>query len=109
MATSPVFSQGDHALSHAARLVADAKADFVAQSHTLDGQIAAVRGRWGGDGAAAFFVLHHQWQDKHRTVLSALDRLASSLVATEKDNMHTDAQVGTTMHQLVGRLGAVRG
>lgn len=109
MTTSPVMGQTEHALSHAARLVADARSDFSAQSASLDAQIDAIRGRWGGDGATAFFLLHRQWHEKHRTVVAALDRLASSLVATERDNMHTDGQVGSTMHRLVGRLGAVPG
>lgn len=106
---SPVMGQTDRALSRAAALVADARADFVAQSNTLDGQISAVRGRWNGDGATAFFILHREWHEKHRVVVGALDRLASALVATEKDNMHTDHQAGAAMHQLAGRLGQVRG
>lgn len=105
--TAPVFGQAHGALGRAAGMVTDAKADFERQSQRLDGQIAAIRGRWGGDGASAFFTLHRAWHDQHRVVVGALDRFHAALVATEHDNVRVDQQAGDAMHRLAGQLGAV--
>jgi WXG100 family type VII secretion target len=105
--TSPVFGQAHGALGRAAGMVAEAKIDFELQSRRLDGQIDAIRGRWGGDGARAFFVLHQAWHEQHAIVVRALDRFHSSLLATEQDNTRVDQQAGDVMHRLAGQLGAV--
>lgn len=105
--TAPVFGQAHGALGRAAGLVTEAKVDFERQSQRLDGQIAAIRGRWGGDGASAFFTLHRAWQDQHRIVVGALDRFHAALVETERDNLRVDQQAGDAMHRLAGRLGTV--
>lgn len=104
---APVVGQGAGVLSHAAKLVVDAKADFAKQSSTLDGQIAAVKGRWGGAGAQAFHALHTAWMEKHQTIISALNNFEASLQQTEKDNTQTDQSAGDSMTTLSNRLGNI--
>jgi WXG100 family type VII secretion target len=99
------FGQGDGALSRAASLVSDARADFTGYSARLDSQIAAIHGRWGGRGAQAFFHLHQAWTERQRRIVGALDDFASSLTATEQDNTATDDAVGADYGRLLGRLG----
>ena len=108
MTVGSELGQGAGVLSHAAVLVHEARADFAAQSRTLDGQIQAVRGRWVGSGAQAFFALHAGWQERHRQVMTALDRLATSLTATERDNLATDSQAADDVRGLRSRLEQVR-
>ncbi len=105
MAQLEEFGQGDGTLSQAAGLVTDARTDFSAYSARLDGQIAAMQGRWGGRGAQAFFVLHQAWTEKQRTIVNALDDFAASLTSTEQDNTATDDSIGASYAQLRGRLG----
>lgn len=105
MAQPDEFGQGDGTLTHAAGLVTDARTDFTACSARLDGQIAAVRGRWGGQGAQAFFILHQAWTEKQRTIVDALDDFAASLTSTERDNTATDDGIGASYALLRGRLG----
>ena len=99
------FGQGDATLSRAAGLVTEARNDFTAFSARLDGQIAAVQGRWSGRGAQAFFLLHQAWTERQRTIVTALDDFAGSLTATEHDNTATDDEIGGSYAQLRGRLG----
>lgn len=105
MAQPDEFGQGDGTLSRAAGLVTEARTDFDAYSARLDGQLAAVQGRWGGRGAQAFFVLHQAWTEKQRTIVGALDDFAGSLASTEQDNTATDDEIGASYAQLRGRLG----
>lgn len=105
MSNAPEFGQGEGTLSKAAGLVTDAKADFVKIAGTLSGQINAVQGKWGGQGAAAFFTLHTAWDEKQRVIVDALDEFAASLTTTEKDNVSTDDAQHASYSNLTNRLG----
>ena len=66
MSNAPEYGQGQGTLTRAAGLVSDARADFTSLSAKLSDQIAAVQGKWGGQGATAFFTLHQTWSEKQR-------------------------------------------
>jgi len=104
MSSSPEYGQGDGTLTRAAGLVSDARADFNSISGRLTDQISSVQGRWGGQGASAFFVLHQTWTEKQRTIVSALDEFAQSLTVTERDNVNTDDEQGSNFGRLNSRL-----
>jgi WXG100 family type VII secretion target len=105
MSNAPEFGQGEGTLSKAATLVSDARADFNKIADRLTGQIGAVQGKWGGQGASAFFVLHQAWTEKQKVIVDALDEFSASLHSTEKDNVSTDDAQGTSYTRLQGRLG----
>ncbi len=105
MSNAPEYGQGHGTLTRAAGLVSDARADFNSLSAKLTDQISALQGRWGGQGASAFFVLHQTWTEKQRTIVGALDEFASSLTVTERDNVATDEDQAAGMSRLTNRLG----
>jgi WXG100 family type VII secretion target len=105
MSNAPEFGQGEGTLTRAAGLVSDAKADFTTISGRLTDQIAAVQGRWGGQGATAFFALHQAWTEKQKIIVDALDDFSASLTTTEKDNVSTDDAQNASYTNLSGRLG----
>lgn len=105
MSHSPEFGQGEGTLTRAASLVSEARSDFNGFAARLDGQIAAVQGRWGGQGAQAFFLLHQAWTEKQKVIVDALDEFAASLTTTERDNVSTDETQGASYARLNGRLG----
>jgi len=105
MSNAPEFGQGEGTLSKAATLVSDARADFNKIADRLTGQIGAVQGKWGGQGAQAFFILHQAWTEKQKVIVDALDEFAASLHSTEKDNVSTDDAQSTSYTRLQGRLG----
>ena len=45
-------------------LVSDARPTSPDQLPSSTDQISAVQGKWGGQGASAFFVLHQTWTEK---------------------------------------------
>lgn len=102
---APEFGQGEGTLSRAAGLVAEARKDFDRLGSKLDGQIAAVQGKWGGQGAQAFFILQRSWSEKQRTVVSALDEFDLALRQTERDNIRTDESQNQSYGALAARLG----
>ena len=99
------YGQGEGTLTRAAGLVSDARADFNTISGKLTDQISGVQGKWGGQGASAFFVLHQTWTEKQKTIVSALDEFAQSLTTTEQTNLSTDDEQSSTFGRLSGRLG----
>jgi WXG100 family type VII secretion target len=99
------FGQGQGTLTRAAGLVSDARADFTTISSKLTDQISNVQGKWGGQGASAFFVLHQTWTEKQNTIIGALDEFAQSLTVTEQTNTSTDDEQSSTFGRLSGRLG----
>ena len=105
MANPNELGHGEGALTRAAQLVTDAKQKFERQSDTLEGQIADLKGRWEGDGGRAFHLLHAAWTEKHKVVVTALDKFAASLTETEKDNVAIDQQAGAGMNALINKLG----
>ncbi len=84
------FGQGEKTLTKAAGLVADAKRDFDGLARQLDDQISALKGKWVGQGGAAFFTLHQAWTEKQNTIVSALNEFEASLVGTQRDVTNTD-------------------
>lgn len=104
MSNAPEFGQGEGTLTRASGMVSDARADFMTISSKLTDQIAAVQGKWGGQGASAFFVLHQAWSEKQKVIVDALDEFANSLTTTEKDNTSTDDTQGSNYGRLNSRL-----
>ncbi len=104
MSNAPEFGQGAGTLSKAAGLVTDARADFNQIANRLSGQIAGVQGKWGGQGASAFFILHNAWNEKQKVIVDALDEFSASLQTTEKDNLATDDAQSSNYTRLNGRL-----
>lgn len=105
MSNAPEFGQGEGTLSKAAGMVTDARADFNKIADKLSGQIAGVQGKWGGQGASAFFVLHSAWNEKQKVIVDALDEFSASLHSTERDNVSTDEAQHGNFNKLHGRLG----
>lgn len=104
MSNAPEYGQGQGTLTRAAGLVSDARADFTSLSAKLTDQISAVQGKWGGQGASAFFILHQTWSEKQKTIVGALDEFASSLTVTERDNLNTDDEQSAGFGRLSSRL-----
>jgi WXG100 family type VII secretion target len=105
MSHAPEFGQGEGTLSRAAGMVTDARSDFNRISNELSGEIAELRGKWGGQGASAFHILHDAWQEKQKVIVDALDEFSTALHSTEKDNIATDEAEGASFGKLHGRLG----
>jgi uncharacterized protein YukE len=106
MSSNIEFGHAEGALKRVAQRVVEAKAQFESHAKTLDGQLAALQGRWVGDGGRTFMVLQRAWQEKHRTVVGALDRFHASLTATEADNIAVDQASSAGLSRLLGRLEA---
>jgi WXG100 family type VII secretion target len=105
MSNAPEFGQGEGTLTQAAGLVSDARGDFNRIAGRLTNQISAVQGKWGGQGAAAFFTLHTAWTEKQQVIVDALDEFSASLTTTERDNVSTDDAQNASYTNLQGRLG----
>lgn len=99
------YGQGQATLSKAAQMVTEAKADFVKEADKLSGQISDMQGKWVGQGASAFFVLHQSWTENQRKILNALDEFSSSLQTTEQVNTTNDEDQNAVFARLNGRLG----
>jgi uncharacterized protein YukE len=104
---APEFGQGEKSLSKAATLVADAKRDFDGYAKELDDQISALKGRWVGQGGAAFFTLHQAWTEKQTVIVQALNEFEASLISTEHDNVSTDETQSANYVRTAGRLDGV--
>lgn len=103
--TQMEMGQTAGALSRAAVLVADAKADFDGLAARLDVQLESSRGLWLGAGSDAFFALQDAWQARQRQIVGALDGLAASLRTTEADNAATDELQSAHFARYAARLG----
>lgn len=99
------FGHAEGALKQIAERVMTAKEEFARHSATLDGQIQGLRGKWEGDGGRAFMVLHQAWTEKHKVVVTSLDRFHASLTDTERDNVAVDQAAGDGMNALLNKLG----
>lgn len=102
--SSQEFGQGEGTLTRAAGMVADARTDFHTISRQLSDQISAVQGRWGGQGATAFFTLQQAWTEKQQVIVDALNEFETSLGVTERDNLSTDDTQGASFANLTSRL-----
>ena len=107
MSQAAEFGQGEKSLSRAATMVADAKVDFDKLAQQLEDQINALKGRWVGQGGAAFFTLHQAWTEKQTIIVSALNEFEQNLITTEKDNVSTDDAQQSSMTALQNSLGAL--
>lgn len=105
--TTTVYGQGEQTLSRAAGLVAEAKAELDGVTAGVRGEVEALRGAWGGQGAAAFQSLALTWQEHQQRVVDALLRFESDLRATERDNEATDQAQQSALTALQQALGAV--
>ncbi|QZY29331.1 WXG100 family type VII secretion target [Nocardioides coralli] len=103
--SSNEMGMGEGTLTKAAGLVAEAKQDFDRLSGKLEGQIAALQGKWAGAGGQAFFTLHRAWTEKQKVIVSALNEFEGALVGTEKDAMGTDDAQATNYSRNLNRLG----
>lgn len=101
------FGQGEKSLTRAATLVAEAKGDFDKLAQQLEDQINALKGRWVGQGGAAFFMLHQAWTEKQTVIVSALNEFEASLVSTEHLNVSTDETQSANYARTAGRLDGV--
>jgi WXG100 family type VII secretion target len=102
--TANEMGQGHGTLTKAAGLVEEARHDFDNLSKTLDGQIADLKGKWGGSGAIAFHSLHTAWTEKQRFIVKALDDFQATLRSTEKDNTSTDDTVASQHTNIANKL-----
>lgn len=105
MAAAREMGQGHGALSRAAALVREAKADFDALDRRLVGHLATAESVWVGHGSAAFQALGQAWAEKQRVIVGALDQLEESLRSTERDNTVTDEQQLAAFARTQRRLG----
>jgi WXG100 family type VII secretion target len=105
MSTAPDMGQGEHTLSRAAGLVADARSDLDGLNRRLDGQVAGLQGRWTGAGGSAFFALHRAWTERQASIAATLDAFEASLRSTERDNLATDDAQSAHYHRTAARLG----
>lgn len=99
------FGQGEGVLTRAAGMVSDARIDFNNISRQLTDQISGVQGRWGGQGATAFFALQQAWTEKQQVIVDALNDFENSLGVTERDNVSTDDAQGANFTNLSNRMG----
>ncbi|WP_340539242.1 WXG100 family type VII secretion target [Nocardioides sp. GXZ039] len=86
-------------------MVREAMQDFTTISNRLTDQIAAVQGKWGGQGASAFFILHQAWTEKQGIIVKALNDFADHLGVTENINLTQDDDVQGNVKLLEARLG----
>ncbi|WP_203337099.1 WXG100 family type VII secretion target [Nocardioides limicola] len=98
------FSAADRALTRAAEKVAGCKGDLDGLAKQMDGEMEALRARWGGQGAVAFQRLKTAWLENQRRITAALDGFESSLIETEKDNVATDEAASAVMTNISSRL-----
>ena len=102
--TAQEMGQGEGALTRAASMVAEARADFDRMSRDLEGRILGLRGQWVGAGGTAFFTLQQAWTEKQARIVAALDGFEASLVATERDNVATDEVQLASYQRTAARL-----
>lgn len=98
------MGMGEGTLSKAAGMVTTARQDFHRLSGELDGQIADLKGKWGGAGGQAFFILHQAWTDKQKMVVDALDDFEASLRGTERDATNVDDTQAVNFNNFQNRL-----
>ncbi|GAA1511455.1 WXG100 family type VII secretion target [Nocardioides humi] len=99
------FGQAEGALKRVAERVVQAKEEFGGHASTMDGQLERLRLEWQGSGGLSFNNLKQAWLEKHKVVITALDRFHASLTETEADNRAVDEQAGSEMVNLLNRLG----
>jgi len=103
--TSTEMGHAAGALSRAAAMTAEAKADLDGVGARLDAQLQGHRGQWLGGGAEAFFGLQDAWSAKQRRIVAALDGFESRLRSTEADQDTTDEAQHAAFARYAARLG----
>ena len=99
------LTQGAGTLAAAAESVTRARVDVERLSATLEDHLASLHGRWSGRGGAAFVALQRAWTDRHRVVLTALDRFDAALRTTEREVAAADEEQSSAYAALAARLG----
>ncbi|MEJ7833887.1 MAG: WXG100 family type VII secretion target [Nocardioides sp.] len=99
------YGSGQETLVKASGMVQEAKSDFTRISSKLSDQISGVQGKWGGQGASAFFSLHQAWTEKQKIIVSALDEFSNALTVTDKEAKGNDETQSSNYSKLTGRLG----
>jgi uncharacterized protein YukE len=99
------MGQGRGALSRAAGLLADARADLERYNTEVVERIDSARATWVGRGGTAFSALGHAWSDKQRTITAALDGFEVALRSTERDYTSTDEVQSSMFTRNRQRLG----
>lgn len=102
---SQEMGQAAGALSRAAGMVQDAKADLDKITNDMHGRVTAMSGGFRGQGGAAFQRLVNSWTDKQKTIVKNLDNFEQSLRSTEQLNTSTDDQASASMNKLAQGLG----
>jgi uncharacterized protein YukE len=105
MGSAREMGQGEGTLSTAAGMVAGARRDFDGLNRELAQHIEATQAAWTGHGGSAFTALGRAWHEKQSTIVSALDRFATSLRSTEMDNLSTDDVQSGAFARNLQRLG----
>lgn len=100
------FGQGEGTLTRAQDLVEVAMGDFERLAQKLTNDIAALEGKWGGQGAQAFRTLYQAWEEKQGVIVRALNGFAESLGATERLNYEQEDLVVQNTSQLTAGLDA---
>lgn len=100
------FGHAEGALKQIAERVVQAKQEFGQHSATMESQLEGMRSAWQGSGGVSFQQLKDAWVEKHKLVITALDKFHASLTETEADNRAVDEQAGAGMNTLINRLGA---
>ncbi|HWJ65755.1 MAG TPA: WXG100 family type VII secretion target [Nocardioides sp.] len=99
------FGHAEGALKQIADRVIQAKEEFGQHSTTMESQLEGMRQAWVGSGGVSFQQLKSAWIEKHKVVVTALDRFHASLTETEADNKAVDEAAGSGMNTLLNRLG----
>ncbi|GAA4121955.1 hypothetical protein GCM10022215_27350 [Nocardioides fonticola] len=111
--TSPLvpgtFRQGEHALSRAAALVAEARFDLDAIGAGVRADAERLQVHWSGRGATAFAALAIAWQERQARIVGALDDFESGLRGAERVAESADEEQNAGLLALQHALGAVPG
>lgn len=100
------YGQGERTLTEARNKVEQAMIDFEKLAQNLTNQIAALEGKWGGQGAQAFRTLYNAWEEKQGVIVRALNGFAESLGATERLNYENEDLVVQSANSLSAGLDA---
>lgn len=92
------------ALSRGAEQVRLAQGDVTRLCQQLTGEMQQTRPHWQGGGGRAFHGLMEVWAERQQRIVGALEGLAASLDATERDNVGTDEHQAAAASGLAARL-----
>jgi uncharacterized protein YukE len=108
MTTQPMMA-GEGTLARAAGMVSEAKVDLDRLSAHLLDRLSSAQTRWQGAGGSAFQGVAQAWNDKQRSIVSALTEFELHLRATQAANLATDDHAMAAQHAQLNRLGTIPG